>query len=403
MENCTIYSHHLEFDKIIEIVKAHLPKASIEQQDGGLQKSLVATIKGGLFGKNRSLKINYRQRQNPSYNLDKIECGLTQNLAGMLNYIQSIPAKNEEIKSKFVYKVMSANCEMPFMAEPEITGEMKSILKKICSELDAFLFCPPTKTFNKSSDQHFLDKDLNLILDSKGHSEIYDLQVSIDAKYHDEPTENYIAEQLERKEKSEKFLASKNIKTNKNLPCIPSSENTELRTTKMVVDRAFALMSTAAKGEGVPQDQLLNVIKTKNIKGLSQKEQEIINLETLTNQQKAYATWRYESLQTILWALNIIPQLKFPNEICDVADLVGKMLKPEKSEFEKTARLRTKDEILNELDKTYRMHWACVDARIKDQQVSGTINPSIIYERHYALNWITSYLNQDWDQVQTNT
>ena len=61
------------------------------------------------------------------------------------------------------------------------------------------------------------------------------------------------------------------------------------------------------------------------------------------------------------------------------------------------------EEILDELDKTFRMNWACVDARIKGEQVTGNINPSIIYERHYALNWLTNYQNQEWDEVQTNT
>jgi len=26
-----------------------------------------------------------------------------------------------------------------------------------------------------------------------------------------------------------------------------------------------------------------------------------------------------------------------------------------------------------------------------------------LYERHYALNWLTNNLDQDWDDVQTNT
>jgi hypothetical protein len=31
------------------------------------------------------------------------------------------------------------------------------------------------------------------------------------------------------------------------------------------------------------------------------------------------------------------------------------------------------------------------------------LHPSIVYERHYALNWLIQYLDQDWDNVQTNT
>jgi len=79
------------------------------------------------------------------------------------------------------------------------------------------------------------------------------------------------------------------------------------------------------------------------------------------------------------------------------------MLKPSREEFTNTAQLKSKAEILDELDKTYRMNWACVDARIKGEAPTGNINPSVLYERHYALNWLTRYLNQNWDNVTTDT
>lgn len=56
MQNCTIYSHHLDFEKIVQIVKSILPKAKIEYNDGGIQKSLIATIKGGFSVKQKPLK-----------------------------------------------------------------------------------------------------------------------------------------------------------------------------------------------------------------------------------------------------------------------------------------------------------------------------------------------------------
>ena len=140
MENCAIYSHQLKFDELVQIVKSELPKAKVEFNDGGKQKGLIATIKGGLFGKAKTLKINYRERENPSYKLENIECGLTQNLAGMVNFIQSFPAQKEDLRNKFLHKVMSANCEMPFMAEPSITPEFENVLKRIAHSHDAFIF-----------------------------------------------------------------------------------------------------------------------------------------------------------------------------------------------------------------------------------------------------------------------
>ena len=403
MENCTLYSHQLNFEKVVEIVKAKLPKAKIEINDGGKQKSLVATIKGGFFGKTKTLKMNYRERENPSYKLDQVECGLTQNLAGMVNFIQSIPAQNEELRNKFLYKVMAVNCEIPFMVEPAITDEFEEVLKHIASELDAYIFTQPGKIFNKSNNQHFLDKDFNLIIDTNGISQVSDVSVLVDARYHDEPKSSYTEEQLNRKSNSESILTAQGVKVNKNLPCLGTSDQTNLRSKNEVIDRIYALVLIAAKGEGIAEEHLKKPIEEKSIKSFSPKELSILESSELNDQDKAYATWRYKSLNTLLWALKIMPDLKPPSEICDVQTIVGKILKPNRAEFTQQSELRSKEEILNELDKTFRMNWACVDARIKGEQVAGNINPSIIYERHYALNWLTIYQNQDWDEVQTNT
>jgi len=403
MENCTIYSHHLKFDEIAQIVKTTLPKAKVEVQDGGKQKGLIATLKGGFFGKTKQLKINYRERENPSYKLDKVECGLTQNLAGMVNYVQSFPASKEDVRNKFLHKVMATNCEMAFMAEPEIGPEFQSVLQKIITETDAFVFAQPNSVFRKSSSQHFLDKDLNLIIDAGGNMEVNDVSVSVDAKYHDEPKDNYTEEQLARKAQSESVLNSHAIKVNANLPCTAASTDIILRTKEEVIDRVYALMAVAVYGEGITKEQLQKLLADKNINTLTSKEKALFDLETLDDQQRAHATWRYESLYTLLWALRGFEELKYPAEICDVKEVVSKLFKPSREAFAAEAQLRSVTEILDELDKTYRMNWACVDARINGQAVGGGINPSVIYERHYALNWLTQYQNQDWDNVQTNT
>lgn len=321
----------------------------------------------------------------------------------MVNYIQSLPAQNEEVKNKFLYKVMAANYEMPFIAEPEMTVEIKTVLNKIIQEMDAFIFAPPSAIFNKSDAQHFLDKNLNLILDATGNCEINDIEVNVDAKYHDQPAHEYSAEQIERKNNSEEFLNKHGIKINKNLPCIPSSTDIKLRTKKRIINRAYALLITAVKGEGIEQAHLERTVKEKNINSFSPKELHLFKAAQLNDQEKANATWRYESLYTILWALGKMDDLKFPNEICNVKAVVGTLFQPNREDFENSVKIKNVDEILNELDKTYRMNWACVDARIKGQPVGGNINPSVIYERHYALNWLTNYMDQEWDDVQTNT
>ena len=364
MENCTIYSHQLKFDEVVQIVKSELPKAKVEFNDGGKQKGLIATIKGGLFGKAKTLKINYRERENPSYKLENIECGLTQNLAGMVNFIQSFPAQKEDLRNKFLHKVMSANCEMPFMAEPSITPEFENVIKRIAHSHDAFIFTAPSKVFRKSNAQHFLDSGMNLIIDANGIMEVNDISVSVDAKYHDEPKDSYTEAQLNRKASSESFLTSKGIKVNSNLPCVVDSSATTLRSKEEAINRAYSLMIIAAYGEGVKKEQLQKPITDKAINHFSPKEQSVLDLEEMSDQQRAYCTWRYESLYTLLWALNIFPSLTYPSDICNVKEVVSSIIQPSRSEFIEKADLRSTAQILYECDEMYRMHWACVDAGI---------------------------------------
>ncbi|WP_338398753.1 DUF4272 domain-containing protein [Persicobacter psychrovividus] len=65
--------------------------------------------------------------------------------------------------------------------------------------------------------------------------------------------------------------------------------------------------------------------------------------------------------------------------------------------------MRSKEEILDQADLILRLDWACVNARVKNEVAPGGLNSSVVYERHYALNWLIKYLNQDWDNVSTDT
>ena len=177
-----------------------------------------------------------------------------------------------------------------------------------------------------------------------------------------------------------------------------------LRSLPEVIDRAYALLIISVLGEGGVEKEKLNAtIADKKITSFSPREKEVFAMNQLDDNTRAYATWRYESLNVLLWALGKIETLVYPSEICNVQEVVGGMIRPSREEFENSVNLKSKQEILDELDKIYRINWACVDARINGQAPTGNINPSVVYERHYALNWLTRYLDQNWDKVTTDT
>jgi hypothetical protein len=67
------------------------------------------------------------------------------------------------------------------------------------------------------------------------------------------------------------------------------------------------------------------------------------------------------------------------------------------------AKPRSKQEILDQADLILRFDWACVDARVNNENVPGELNPSVVYERHYALNLLIKHKDLDWDNVSTDT
>lgn len=405
MENCTIYSHYLDVDKIVQIVKTHLPKAELSLQKTDADKIIKATVKGGLFGKDKILTIRHRQRLKPSYQLDKIECPVTQNLSGMVNFIQSIPSQNELVRQKFLVKVMAMNAEMPFVVETGWIPEFETIFKELMQELDAFAFANPSSFFNQSDTQYFLDKDMKVILDMNGKCQLDDLEVNISTSYFDPPAETYTQEQLDRKVQIEAFLAQKHITINSNLPCTPSVSEVKMRSKQEIIDRAYGLLVVSAKGEGIEQVHIDKVVLEKRINSLSPYEKHIFEAQELTDQDRINSSWRYEALNVLLWALGVVPDLTYPSDMCDVGGIVGKMLEPTREAFEGTIKLKSTEDVLSELDKTYRMHWACVDARLKGKPNSGNLHAGVIYERHYALNWLTQFQNPDcdWDDIETPT
>lgn len=112
--------------------------------------------------------------------------------------------------------------------------------------------------------------------------------------------------------------------------------------------------------------------------------------------------WRYECCSVLLWALSMM-ELKEPTEICDASELGAVMWNHTFDSLMETAVLRSRDEILDMQDLVLRYDWACVDARVHHKEVP-MLNSDIVFEWHYALNWLVQADGiADWDRVTTTT
>lgn len=112
--------------------------------------------------------------------------------------------------------------------------------------------------------------------------------------------------------------------------------------------------------------------------------------------------WRYECCAVLLWALGLW-DLGEPVKICDAGEL-GKILwNNDFDSLSEKSRVKSKEEILDMQDLILRYDWACVDARINNKEMT-VIDGEIVYEWHYALNWLTNAnYTTDWDSIRPDT
>lgn len=62
-----------------------------------------------------------------------------------------------------------------------------------------------------------------------------------------------------------------------------------------------------------------------------------------------------------------------------------------------------KGEGLEQADLIYRYHWAVTDARVNAKDTPAGLDKGVVYERHCALNWLIGYMEQEWDEITTDT
>ncbi|SHL95477.1 DUF4272 domain-containing protein [Flavobacterium chilense] len=401
---CTIYSHHLGLERIKEIFLSHIPKGSFS----GDNEFLEFEIKGGILNPSKKVKISYRERAIPSYQIPEIDDSeLTANLKGLYGFVNSLPTVNEKVKNLFLHKILTLNSEFSINEEKGEIKELKNIIKDIAQEFDAVLFVQPDTIVSKSDTQHFLDKDLNLIIDTNGNCDIDDLGVSINSVYFDEDQNEVDDDQKQRKDNSEKILEKGNIKINKHLPCIESENETTIRTPKEIAERVSVLAVTNLVAfNSISSEEAIDYLQNYKLWDFTT-EGEKEFLANPTDDKKAYESWKCEGIWTLMWALNKVEKLDFPNEFCNLENInsedypVGK----DKDPFDfinSIVSSRSKSEILDANDLYYRYNWACVDERINGRQIEE-INPGIVYERQYALNWLINYMEQDWDSISCDT
>ncbi|ARC86505.1 hypothetical protein U732_3302 [Clostridium argentinense CDC 2741] len=219
---------------------------------------------------------------------------------------------------------------------------------------------------------------------------------------------------LERKEKSIEILKANKVPYMEGLPVIEDANEIEMRSVEEIAKRAIACLISIQvacdinSGENIKESReffegFLEKYKVKE--ELTDNEKEII-FGSPDIQEVINMAWKYEAYWTLIWALGIVDKLEYPSQICDCNFAICAVADYEDfNDFMKTVKLRSIEEILDEADLIYRYNWACVNARIHGENPPAGLNPGVVFERHWGLNWLIGKgtYNDNWDSVSTDT
>ncbi|CAN5451814.1 DUF4272 domain-containing protein [soil metagenome] len=218
----------------------------------------------------------------------------------------------------------------------------------------------------------------------------------------------YPVDSVGRKAATDAKLTPLGIQPPGSLPPVVSEIEVELRTPADVARRSLALFACALRAESISTGNEIPVADLRArlplaVAAMTDAERAFFDASPPERQTVVNHLWRYESLAVLAWALELTPQLPFPNAITDVPALAKVMFAQNTPSFGVTARLRPTAEILDALDLHFRLHWATTDARVKRSAPPGSLEASVVLERHYALNWLTRFEDAPWDDVTTPT
>jgi hypothetical protein len=406
MENCTLYTHEIDMEKVLTRMRAHFGEKAVKVTGPEHHwEQLTITSGKKLLRKGNTLTISYRQRAVPGYQLVRNDDPVTVNLLGMYAFVQQLPADNPALQELLLAKVATLNTEVVILAEPSFNGELRAAIMELAQELDGIFFCENNFIF-KTDVQGFWDKTGALLLDVNGHSTATNLTVNIQSAYFDSQ-ESPSDTATNRKQRNIAALQEMNVKTSLNLPVIIDEHQVTLRTAAEVGQRVaiLAAVNTVAFGY-LDGPEVISYLQQHQLWN-NTTEAEKAFLQDPQEELKTKETWKCEDIWVLLWALKKVSSLGEMDALCNL-DMVPEAAFPFKGPASSPAaflaaatEIRTATEILDANDLYYRANWACVDARLKGEK--EPVHPGIVYERHYALNWLINYRNQPWDDVTCDT
>jgi hypothetical protein len=208
----------------------------------------------------------------------------------------------------------------------------------------------------------------------------------------------------ERTERSQAQLKEEGVPYIYHLRNLPDDETITLRSKEEVLKRAIALNLIARRADG----ESLEWYKEKAAKypledSITEQETIFAEMEEPEEYRVIMFSQRIEASWTLLWALGFVTELLRPDDFCDAKAANELVDNHSFAQLLHEANLRPVIEIMDTLDLHFRYHWAVTDAELYGRKAPAKLLSDVVYQRHYALNWLTNYQGQAWDEVTADT
>lgn len=209
---------------------------------------------------------------------------------------------------------------------------------------------------------------------------------------------------LRRKKRSLQQLKAEKVPYIEHLPVILDEEHSAIRPVDEVVPRALALYWISRRAEGLSRKEYEQAIQRYKLHEAVTPDERLFAQDDDPEEYLVLKfSQRLESCWTLLWALSFVDQLAFPNSFAPPERIQEIIETRSPEQFALEAKLRPASDILDAADRAYRYHWAVVDAQLYGKTPPRGLQAAVVYERHYALNWLRGYQGQEWDRVTTDT
>ncbi|MEF2966285.1 DUF4272 domain-containing protein [Paenibacillus sp. M1] len=360
----------------------------------GTPEETVIQPKGWFVRNKITIRVS-SEDTNPDY--------FDNNIPGMMGFYQSIPFEDEELQYKVLTQISVINTMLAIETEKEYGPDYSKLFVELAGKAHGICFMP---------DGTLLDREGKVIVTPDGKSGASDFRpyaCTRKIRGEDFSTE----EGLARKQRTISYLKEKQIPYLETLPELPPLNELAVKSREEIARRAVALLIVIQYACDAEQEEDLGESRA-FVKGMLKKfgvsdeltgfESDLLEAAEPDRQAAVNLVWQYEAYWALLWALGLLETLDFPNRTCD-CDFAIKTVSSCRSfaEFLDKTAMRRPEHILDEADKIYRLHWACVNARIQGQPAPAGLNESVVMERRRALFWMLGHRDEAWDDISMDT